>query len=180
RSANIFFELTRKAKENNLLVAANPGINQFKVNVEEFKKALVNIDILTLNNSEAEELFGLLNTQSYSVENYFKEISKCGPKIIAVTDGANGVYAFQNNIIYFHASIKTEKLVNTLGAGDAFGSCFVASILSGKSIEEALIAGILNSSSVISKEGAKSGLLTSEQLEKKMKNVKIELVKTKI
>lgn len=180
-SANIFFKVTLTAKENNLLVAANPGINQFKVNIEEFKKSLKNIDILTLNNTEAEELFNCLTSKdSYSIENFFKAILQLGPKIIAVTDGAKGVHAFCNNTIYFHPSIEPEKLVNTLGAGDAFGSCFVANLICNKTIEEALIAGILNSSSVISKEGAKNGLLTLQQLEEKIKTIKIELIKTQL
>jgi sugar/nucleoside kinase (ribokinase family) len=41
----------------------------------------------------------------------------------------------------------------------------VASLLQNKSIEDALLNGIINASSVISHEGAKAGLLTFEEIE---------------
>jgi ribokinase len=178
--AKLLFEVTHYARKNNILVAINPGMNQLTTHTDEFKTALKNVDILTLNRSEAKGFFSLLQNTQFTIESFFKEVSLLGPKVIAVTDGSQGVYVFCDNTIYFHPSIEPEKLVNTLGAGDAFGSCFVANLLYNKSIEEALIAGILNSSSVISKEGAKSGLLTLEQLEQKIKTIKTQLAKTEL
>ncbi len=102
----------------------------------------------------------------FSIWKFFKEVMHMGPKTVVITDGANGVYVANNKQIFYHPSIKTD-VVDTLGAGDSFGSCFVASILAEYSTEEALIRGIINSSSVISKFGAKPGLLTKEELDKK-------------
>lgn len=177
-AAKIFFDITHYAKENNIFVAANPGVNQFKTNIEDFKKSLRNIDVLTLNNSEAQELYTYLTKdKSYTIKNYFKEVSKLGPKIIAVTDGSKGAYAYCDNIIYFHPSIEPEKIVNTLGAGDAFGSCFVANILQNISIEESMILGIINSASVIGHQDAQTGLLNKDQLFQKRMSLKINLYK---
>ncbi len=108
----------------------------------------------------------------FSIRKFFKETLKMGPEIVVITDGANGVYAAYKNKIYFHPSIKTQ-ITDTLGAGDAFGSCFVASLLSGKNIKQALFNGITNSSSVIEKMGAKPGLLTKKQLNSKKINLKL-------
>ena len=69
-----------------------------------------------------------------------------------------------HDTIYFHPSIATN-IVSTVGAGDAFGSCFVGSIMKGHSVEQALIQGILNSLSVLQYEGAQEGLLTMSTLE---------------
>ena len=102
----------------------------------------------------------------FSIRKFFKEVLKMGPKIVVITDGANGVYVEHENKIIFHPSIKTE-VVDTLGAGDSFGSCFVGSILAGKRVEESLIRGITNSSSVIGKMGAKPGLLNKKELDAK-------------
>ncbi|MBD3231317.1 carbohydrate kinase family protein [Candidatus Dependentiae bacterium] len=111
----------------------------------------------------------------FSINKFFKEVLKMGPKIIVVTNGANGVYVSTKKEIIFHPSIKTE-VVDTLGAGDSFGSCFVASLLHGYDIYDALKNGIINSASVIGHYGAKPGLLTKKQLEEKRKKIKKNLI----
>lgn len=103
----------------------------------------------------------------FNLKTFFKEALKLGPKTVVVTDGKRGVYVAQDNKILFHPSIKTE-VVDTLGAGDAFGSSFVATLVKTEDIETALRTGIINSSSVISYIGAKPGLLTWEKIQKKL------------
>lgn len=97
---------------------------------------------------------------------FFQEMLARGPKIIVVTNGAEGVYVASKEGILFHPSLPTQ-VVNTLGAGDAFGSTFVAKHLEGKSIKEAMLYGIINAASVLTFLDAKSGLLTKEELEKR-------------
>ena len=111
----------------------------------------------------------------FSFEQYFKEVLKRGPQIAVVTNGAEGVYVAHKNKIYFYPSLPA-KVISTVGAGDAFGSCFVASLMHGKSIEQALIAGVLNSCSVIEHMGTQTGLLTQQKLEEKLKQINIALL----
>ena len=93
-----------------------------------------------------------------------------GPKVVVITNGCNGVYVATNEFIYFHPSMKVN-VVNTVGAGDAFGSCFVGSLMLGSSITQALRNGIVNSASVLEDLGAKKGLLTLDQINKKVKTL---------
>ena len=111
----------------------------------------------------------------FSIRKFFKEIIKMGPKIVVITNGENGVYVCTKNELLFHPSIKTE-IRDTLGAGDAFGSCFVGSILHGNNIEDSLKYGIINSSSVIGQIGAKPGLLTYKKLKEKAKKLDTNLM----
>lgn len=111
----------------------------------------------------------------FSLMQYFKTVEQLGPKTIVVTDGAEGVYVYNNNIIYYHPSLPVT-LINTLGAGDAFGSCFVASLVQKNSIEQAIMRGLLNSISVISHIGAKTGLLTKDELERRVENINLSLM----
>lgn len=115
--------------------------------------------------------FGLLN--------FFKEVLKMGPQIVVVTNGKNGVYAAHHNEVIFHPSIKTN-VTNSVGAGDAFGSCFIASLMHGYDICTSLKHGIINSSSVLEHIGAKDGLLTLEQLMIKAKTIPNLIQKLKI
>lgn len=106
---------------------------------------------------------------------YFKKILQEGPKIAVVTNGADGVYVATKDAIYFHSGLPAT-VVNTIGAGDAFGSAFVAAIAQGISIQKAIVQGCINSASVISHLTAKEGLLTKEEMAKRMQEVGTERV----
>ena len=227
-SAKLLLPITELAKQNNIPVAVNPGMNQIKSQDKLLIESLKNIDTLILNATESQQLMLSLLSQSTSrhlipepetvrpetvhpecfcesknvskdsgklfssflgyknnnltIKDYFKAILQKGPSIIVVTNGAEGVYIADKEFMYFHKSIPPKQLVNTLGAGDSFGSCFVAALLHKKTIEEALFYGIINASSVISHEGAKTGLLTWAQITEKaaQEAYKMDIEKFKI
>lgn len=106
----------------------------------------------------------------FSMRNFFKEVLKSGTKTVVVTNGANGVYVAHQDRIYFHPSIKIN-VIDTVGTGDAFGSCFVASLLKGYTLEQALRFGIINAASVLSSIGAKPGLLSFNVLEERAQHL---------
>lgn len=111
----------------------------------------------------------------FSFQQYFRQVLSRGPKIVVVTDGAQGVYVATKDTIYFYPSLPS-KVISTIGAGDAFGSCFVASLAQGKTIEQALVAGSLNSHSVIEHVGTQTGLLTQKNLEEMLKKANMNLL----
>ncbi|MFH1644659.1 MAG: carbohydrate kinase family protein [bacterium] len=112
----------------------------------------------------------------FSIYKFVREVLKMGPKIVVITNGENGVYVGDKKEILFHPSIKT-KVIDSVGAGDSFGSCFVASLQLGYKIEEALKFAMLNSSSVISQLGAKTGLLKLDQIKKRTAKLNPKLLK---
>ena len=186
--------ITAFAKENNVPVAINPGISQLRQGGDFIAESLQYIDMLMLNDSEAKQLMVSLMREdighileldennnhpelltqairhedlSFSILDFFRRVLPLGPKIVVVTHGSEGVYVATKGRIYFHRTPNC-KVVNTLGAGDAFSSSFVAAIAKEKSIIEAIRWGIVNSSSVISYPDAKQGLLALEELEKRV------------
>lgn len=157
------------AKKNGIPVAVNPGRSQITTGMKSLCDALPAIDILILNCYEASECMRALRPKDYfDIPAFCRLMRLQGPKIVAVTDGANGVYVAHEDTLLFHPSLPPASIVSTVGAGDAFGSCFVAQIALGKSIDDAMRAGILNSSSVLGHVGAKTGLLTQEEIESKI------------
>lgn len=111
-----------------------------------------------------------LQEKCLDIRHFFKEILRHGPKIVVVTNGAEGVYAATQKKIYFHKALPIE-VVNSVGAGDSFGSCFFGSLLDGRAIEEALAFGTITSSSVLSTPTAKKGFLSFEELEQRKKKL---------
>jgi len=55
------------------------------------------------------------------------------------------------------------KVKDTTGAGDSFGSGFLAHYAAGRSFEESLVFGSANSTSVVHHLGAKAGILTGQE-----------------
>ena len=137
---------------------------------DSYKKAFACTQATSEQQPESPDLLAapLLHENMYfSVPNFFKEVMKMGPKTVVVTNGAQGVYVAHEQQVYFYPSLAVSVL-DTLGAGDAFGSCFVALRAQGIAIEQALKSGVVNSASVIQMLGAKPGLLLAEELEKRV------------
>lgn len=91
-------------------------------------------------------------------------LSGLGPKISVITDGGNGAYVFDGNK-FLHCGIMPMDAYERTGAGDAFGSGFLSATIKGKTIEEALIWGTVNSASVIGYTGAQKGLLKEDEMD---------------
>lgn len=131
----------------------------------ELQRSLLEIEPFKAKDTLPELLRSTLVHQGicFSLRHYFKAVLSRGPRIAVVTNGAEGVYLATGSEILFHSSLPVS-IVNTIGAGDAFGSCFVACLVHGMSVEDALRSGIMNSTSVISYLDTKTGLLTKKQL----------------
>jgi sugar/nucleoside kinase (ribokinase family) len=186
-------EIVEIAKTHQVKVAINPGISQLVVGSGFVRDALHGIDILILNYDEAKQLMaslvsvdeGIRNAvesashehgealldnrvdfeeMGFSLRYFIREVLKMGPEIVVVTDGGEGLYVGTNDALYFHEALKVP-VVNTLGAGDSFGSSFVGSIYAGKSIEASICYGLVNSASVIAHPDAKTGLMDKVALE---------------
>jgi len=91
-------------------------------------------------------------------------IKDLGPKLVVITDGANGAQAFDGSTRYIVPPCKAG-LVDTLGAGDAFGSGFTAATIEGHDTKTALLWSSANAASVVQHVGAKPGLLRADQVD---------------
>lgn len=161
KSAHLVPELVKRAHEKNLFIAINPGTRQLTEHADIVRNALEYIRVLILNEREAQLLHPFQNEADF-----FAEILKLGPSTVALTKGDRGVCVATQEKTICHPAIAPKILKNTVGAGDAFGSACIAMLLEGKSIEDALKAGILNSSSVLEHHNAHSGLLSRQHIEK--------------
>jgi sugar/nucleoside kinase (ribokinase family) len=159
------------------LIESNPDLKKLISQIKSIPETL-NVPILLRTTL-------IHNDLKFTLKNFFKTILELGPKIVVVTNGADGAYIATKNHIYYHPSIPTES-VGTTGAGDAFGSCFVATLLKDHkqletaieagAIENAMACGILNSSSVISYMDTNKGLLNAEELEIKFQKIGTNLL----
>jgi ribokinase len=166
---SISSKIIQKIKKDKTKLAWNPGETQLKSGKRGLIGLLKYCDILSLNKSESIELVLSGKGKIKYINNprtLLKEIYNWGPKIFILTDGRNGAYAYDGRKIYF-SKIYDIPVLDTTGAGDCFGSSFLAGLLLYKGdIKKALQMGIYNTAGEVSKVGAQNGLLTLSQIKK--------------
>ena len=85
-----------------------------------------------------------------------------------------GGFAKNSEESYRFGIYEDVKTKDTTGAGDSFGSGFLAAFASGRSFRNSLIFGAANSTSVVQQIGAKKGILTGRE---KLHEMPIQKVK---
>lgn len=140
------------AKAHDIKVAINPGGGEL-MHIRQFKDLLSSFSILSLNKEEMQELFS-----GKKPEDILRKAAEHVP-VVLLTDGPNGSYATDGAHIFKAGMYEDVPVVDRAGAGDAFSSGFVAQIARGESMEHALTYASANSTSVVSKVGAKAGIL---------------------
>jgi len=158
---NLLEQLIGFAQEHSIKVAFNPG-NREIADPSYLQSLLNHVDFLLLNKNESETLVGI----STSDEKFWDKLASFGAKISAVTNGREGAYILNDNHKLYSPIINTFPVDET-GAGDSFGSAFIAGQFYHLSLQDSLFWGIKNSASVVSYLGAKSGLLTLERIKQK-------------
>jgi sugar/nucleoside kinase (ribokinase family) len=146
------------ASEHSLKIAFNPGSRELS-QAPRLSPLFSHLDFLLLNRQESEELIGLEMNQP----NYWEKILSLGSKITAITDGRNGAYVLSAAEKLYSPIIATPTVDET-GAGDSFGSALVSGLIRQLSLSDALFWGIKNSASVVSSIGAKTGLLSLDEI----------------
>jgi len=143
------------ARSRNIKLAFNPGSGELKLGLKRLFPILEATTILVLNRAEASQLMGL----PYS---FRKTVVRqaCGltPGIEVITDGKDGACVISEGQSY-SIGVYDWPLVDRLGAGDAFGSGFVGGYIKYQDITKALQYAAANASSVVTKIGAKAGII---------------------
>ena len=149
-------------------LAFQPGTFQIKLGKEKLARLYKLSELFFCNKEEAQRILG---TEEQAFKKLLEMMHALGPKIIVITDGPNGAYAFDGNETWFGPMYPDPKEpVDRTGAGDSFASTFTSVLALGKGIDEALQWGPINSMSVVQYVGAQAGLLSREKLEEYLKS----------
>ena len=156
-------------KHPNVNLAFQPGTFQMKLGTERLKRIYAHTKLFFCNKEEAERILKLPATD---IKTLLKGIRALGPKIVVITNGPEGAYAYDENDQMWEMPIYPDPKppLERTGAGDAFSSTFTAALALGLSVTDALRWGPVNSMSVVQEIGAQKGLLTRKQLEEYLAN----------
>lgn len=179
----LYPHLMKFAKEHDIRVAVNPSGYHIKHRRADLLHSLTGLAFLVLNAGEAADLAGI---PFHEEEKVFKKLDELVPGIVAVTDGPNGVTVSDGAHIYKAGIFKEKAIADRTGAGDAFGSGFVAALAHGPALAEprlrrgvawhkdhrnpeaikyAIRFASANATSVVEQVGATEGILTRHEFE---------------
>jgi sugar/nucleoside kinase (ribokinase family) len=121
--------------------------------LEDLKKTLTMIDVLTINDSEARQLSG-----EYSLVKAAQKILKMGPKVLVIKKGEHGALLFNKDEVFFAPALPLEEVYDPTGAGDSFAGGFIGFLAKTKDIsfenmKRAIIFGSAMASFTVEKFG---------------------------
>lgn len=162
KNLSLFLQKHRKTK-----LAWNPGEHQLKRGKRGLVSLLKRSEVFIVNADEARQLvvtdLGRVPSSTKPLV-LAKVIRSWGPRVVVITQGKRGAHVFDGKT-YTHEAVLPMPVVDTTGAGDSFGSTFVAGLhLFNNNIQRALRLAIVNSGSAVGEIGAQPGLLRKTPL----------------
>ena len=123
------------------------------VALDDLKKVLREVDVLTINDAEARQL-----SSEYSLGKAAKVILAMGPKYLIIKKGEHGALLFGENQIFSAPALPLADVFDHTGAGDSFEGGFIGYLANVKSInfnnmKNALIFGSVLASFCVEKFG---------------------------
>ncbi len=156
---SIYAKVVKYCTDYKIPLAINPGTLQIKEQ-EQLLATLDKVNVLNLNKQEAEKILGV--DAGAEVQFLLNSFVAKGVSVVVITDGVNGSYV-SNGQSFWHCPILQRKPIERTGAGDAYSSGFLASLVSGSTIPDAMLSGTVNSASVVGQVGAQKGLLRERE-----------------
>lgn len=146
-------KLFQYASQKNIKVAINPSRYYLRKS-----PLLGRAEVLIMNQEEASYLTGVKYEKTGQVLRKLFKMIKC--PITVMTNGPQGAWIKAGSKLYKAGIFKEKKRVDRTGAGDAFGSGFVAGLIKKPNdIQYAIRLAGANAASVVEHIGAKKGIL---------------------
>lgn len=140
--------------ENEPLIVFDINLRQGFYTKEILEASMKACNILKINDEELVTVSRLFGYPGIDLQDKcWILLGKYNLKILILTCGINGSYVFTPGKVSFLPTPMVE-VADTVGAGDSFTAAFIASILKGKSVEEAHHKAVETSAFVCTQHGA--------------------------
>jgi sugar/nucleoside kinase (ribokinase family) len=143
------------------------------VALEDLKKVIAKVDVITINDEEARQLSG-----EYSLVNAAKKIRTMGPAYVVIKKGEHGALLFHENNMFFAPALPLAEVFDPTGAGDSFAGGFAGYLAktgnySFESMKRAIIYGSCLASFCVEKFGTeRMQHLQKEEVKKRLHQFK--------
>jgi sugar/nucleoside kinase (ribokinase family) len=134
-----------------------------EIALDELKKTIAMVDVLSINDEEARQLSG-----EYSLKKAAKVILAMGPKVLIIKKGEHGALLFNQDEVFFAPALPLEEVFDPTGAGDTFAGGFIGYLaktndISFNNMKKAIIQGSALASFCVEKFGTERLINLSEK-----------------
>ncbi len=181
-------KIMTRFKKSGAKIAINLAKNQIQLGLKKLEKVLRFSDVMLLNQEEAAYLTGLPRKQE---KNIFQKLDKYVPGILVMTEGPKGLKVSDSKHIWRASIFKEKEVIDRSGAGDAFGSGFIAGLIQKNEscqkrgcdinkISYAIRLGSANATAMVETLGVKTGILTKKEFQTQKRWGKLDIKVEKI
>ncbi len=156
-SFSTMMRIVRTFKRQGAKIAMNPSQYYIAMGTRYLKRLFADIDVVLRNREEASSLTGIDYTDKRAI---LRKLDKLIDGAAVMTEGPKGALVSDGRYMYRTGIFKEKQLIDRTGAGDAFGSGFVAGLIEKQDIAYALKLASANATAVVECLGAQEGILT--------------------
>ena len=141
--------------------------------MDDLKKTISMVDVLTINDEEARQLSG-----EYSLLKAAEKIQEMGPRYIIIKKGEHGALLFHGKEMFYAPALLLPSVVDPTGAGDTFAGGFMGYLastddISFENMKRALVYGSALASFTVQEFGTdKIKEVTSDELKGRINEFK--------
>lgn len=140
--------------DNDPLVVFDVNLRQGFYNKDILCNSMKRCNILKINDEELVVVSRMFGYPGIDLQDKcWILLGKYNLKMLILTCGINGSYVFTPGNVSYQPTPRVE-VADTVGAGDSFTAAFIASILKGKSVQEAHQKAVATSAFVCTQQGA--------------------------
>jgi len=159
-----------RLKERPKLVVMDTMNFWMEIAMDDLKKIIARVDVLSINDEEARQLSG-----EYSLVKAARAIMGMGPRFLIIKKGEHGALLFHGNEAFFAPALPLEEVFDPTGAGDSFAGGFLGYIAAtGDTSFENMKRAVINGSAIASFCVEKFGPERLVELTKKELNSRIQ------
>lgn len=151
-SMEALHKIFTQARALGMKIMFNPGKGEL-AQTQKLKALLEDVEVLAVNKEEAQQI-----VEGQDLEELARHMTHYVPVAI-ISDGPNGVTATDGKTVVRAGMYEDVPVIDRTGAGDAFGSGFLSQWAQGATLKDSIIFASANSTSVVTKIGAKTGIL---------------------
>jgi sugar/nucleoside kinase (ribokinase family) len=159
-------EVFRRAKQRGLITSMDTQFPLFAMEppwITACADILPYVDILLCDEHEARHL-----TVRDSLADAGQKLLDAGPGLVIIKQSAEGSTLFQQGWQYHQPAIHIGEVVDTIGAGDAYGAAFLMATLEGWPLEKRALFASIAAGFTVTGVGGSQTFPTREQIEQKM------------
>ena len=139
--------------------------------MDRLSKDLIGISWLILNRDEASKF---LQMPIESMDDWHQAAQRLldqGVEAVVITGGKAGAVAGNSTGIHHYPAMQVDHVTDVTGAGDAFSSAIVHSVMGGQKFESVIHSGMVNAAKTLESNATVRHELTAVQLQKELEEL---------